>query len=400
MTEESALPRTFVLITESESAALWLKQIIEDMAEPVVCDYSSLDRILRVVDSAGALLVIVHLPKDAYSERLARVEELHAAKPLLPILVFSESLDQDLALDAMRSGASDLITKDTAHDVARKRLRHALEKSPQFSAAGEHRRGRIIALASARPDADSALFSLHLALALRHRSPDTGTLLLDLGVPEGDTLLFLGLRASYSFVDAVRSTRRFDEALIESAFVKHHSGLALLAMPEEAASDEISANDVIVLLNVLRGYYTYIVMNLGGLPRSQFLQLALSHADDVLLLCEQTVPSCRGNRKLMEFFQKNRLGKHIELIVDRYLDKQEPDAEEIAERLGIPLRTVLPPSGFSRLTMKNSGQTLFECAPKDKYTQTVEQLARSFCSDQPEESPRTWFAFTRWFRRS
>ncbi len=390
--------RTYVLVTESEWAARWLREAVDDLAEPVLCDHSSLERILQLVDSAGALLVVVHLPKDDADERLARIQDLHGAKPLLPIVAFADTLDPDLVLDVMRSGAGDLITRESTREEVQKRLLLALEKSPLAAAVGERPRGRITAVASARPDADSALFALHLALGLRRHAPDARTLLLDLGVPEGDSLVFLGLRASYSFIDAVRSTRRFDEALIETAFVRHPSGLAVLAMPEDAAADDIAANDVVVLLNVLRGYYNYLVINLGGLPRSQFLQLVLSHADDTLLLCEQTVPSCRANRKLLDFLQKNRLGKKMELIVDRYRSNLVPSADEIAERLGLTLRAVLPPSGYIRLAMKNSGQTLFECAPKDQYTQTVDQLARSCCGSS--DSSRSGIAyFTRWFRR-
>ena len=391
--KEGARPPAFVLVTESEAATRQLQESIAEQGELILSDPSSLGRILQIIDSVGAVLAIVHVPADNYSPQLTLITELHAAKSLLPILVFADVLDPDLVLAVMRCGASDLIAKNPSREEIRERLQHLLKRSGPASVLGERSRGKIIALVSARPDADTALLSLHLALAIQDLLPDAKTLLLDLGVPEADSLLYLGLSASYSFVDAVRSTRRFDETLIETAFARHNSGLALLAMPEEAASDDITANDVIVLLNILRSYYGVIIMNLGGLPKSQFLQLTASHADDIYLLCEQTVPSCRSNKRLMEFFHKNHVDRNISLVVDRYLEKQDPVAQEIAGRLGIPLRTTLPPSGLVRLNMKNSGQTLFEFAPKDRYTQAVEQFARSVLSQKFPDKRRSGFSF-------
>ena len=379
-----------VLVTESEAATRRMKDALGDQGDLVVSDSASLERIVQIVDSVRAVLVIIHVDEQNDAAALALIEELHTVKPLLPVLALTDALEQNLVLAAMRAGACDLFTMGYSREEVRERLQHVLRRSVQYATRRERSPGKIFALVSARPDADCAILALHVALALRRLAPASNVLLLDLGVPEADSLLFLGLRASYSFVDAVRSTRRFDETLIETAFARHASGLALLAMPEEATSTDITANDVIVLLNILRGYYPYIVANLGGMPQSQFLQLTVANADQVFLLCEQSVPSCRGNKKLMDYFQSSEVGKNAELIVDRYLDKMEPSAQEIAERLGIPLKMTLPPSGLCRLNMKNSGQTLFEFAPKDRYAQAIEQLARSLVQESatPERRSR------------
>ncbi len=390
----------FVLVTENESVTRRLNDSIGNDCDLLVSDSSSLERILQIIDSVGAVLAIVHIPTGNEPHHLLLIEELRAAKPLLPVLVFAESWDPDMVLMVMRSGASDLITRTSTREEVQERLQHIMRKSAQYSSMRDRPRGKIIAVVSARPDADSAILCLPLGLAFRQFAPDAKTLLLDLGVPEADSLSFLDLQASYSFVDAVRSIRRFDETLIETAFAKHSSGLALLAMAEESTADDITANDVIVLLNILRSYYQYVVVDLSGLPRSQFLQLTSSHADHIFLLCEQTVPSCRSNKKLMDFLLKHQPGCPIELIVDRYLDKQEPSGLEIAERLGIPLRTTLPSSGLARLYMKNSGRTLFEFAPQDIYTRAIERLAKSVLGLKSSDEGHGWFSFFKRFLKN
>jgi pilus assembly protein CpaE len=393
MDDQTGLP-PLLLVTESEAAARRLMDVIDEQGELFVSEPESLERVLQIVDSVACVLAIVHVTSEGRSRQMMLIESLRAAKPLLPVLVFADSLDSDLVLTALRLGACDVIAKDSSKSEVRERLQYAMERYAPSNTLQKRARGKIIAIVSARPDADCAILALHLALAIHSLEAGGKTLLLDLGMPLADSLLFLGLRSSYTFVDAVRSTRRFDEILIETAFAKHSSGLALLAMPEEElAPSDITTNDVVVLLNILRTYHHHVVMNLGGSPRSEFLALMVSHADQVLLLCEQTVPSCRSNKQLMEFFEKRHLNERIGLVVDRYLEKQAPSAPEIAERLGIPLRATLPASGIARLAMKNSGRTLFEIAPKDKYTVAVENIARTFVQKQSPVERRRRFGF-------
>ena len=135
-------------------------------------------------------------------------------------------------------------------------------------------------LASARPGGDATMFALHLALALREAQPKHDILLLDLGVPAGDSLQYLGIDPSYTFMDAIRSLRRLDDTLINTAFPKHDSGLRILAMPEDALdAGRITSADLYVLVNVLKRHFHQIVVNLGGVPASEFLYVLLGRAD-------------------------------------------------------------------------------------------------------------------------
>jgi pilus assembly protein CpaE len=68
-------------------------------------------------------------------------------------------------------------------------------------------------------------------------------------------------------------------------------------------------------------------------------------------------------------------------VVDRYLGNVPPSAETIAKGFGIPLLSTLAPSGMARLTMMNSGESLFKSAPRDPYTVTVRKLAQTVVKD-------------------
>jgi len=108
----------------------------------------------------------------------------------------------------------------------------------------------------------------------------------------------------------------------------------------------------------------------------------VGRSDKVLLLAEQSVPSCKQNRALLQKLRDNKVNlDHISLVVDRYLGSVPPSADTIAKGFGLPLLSTLPPSGMARLTMMNSGESLFKSAPRDPYTVTVRKLAQGIAKD-------------------
>jgi len=306
--------------------------------------------------------------------------------------VMGDTVNQDMLLASMRVGARDFITIGTRASDVLAVVKRLAPKNTNASPAGASSGGRITAVLSARPGSDAPMLAMHLALAIQETKP---TLLLDLGVPHGDISLFLGLDASYNFIDAVRSLRRIDSTLIQTGFGSHKSGLSILSMPDEPwSSGQFTSADVYVLLRTLREHFSHIVINMGGMARSEFLMLLLKNVDQLVMLIEQSVPSCRQNLQLLKYLRDEKIDlKQAGLVVDRYLTQMPPDAESIAQSFGLPLLGTLPPSGMTRLATMNSGESMFELSPGDAYAVGVRQLARTITghSGQVSRSGHSWW---------
>ncbi|WP_265944063.1 AAA family ATPase [Dechloromonas sp. A34] len=391
--------RSFVVVTDQEPFAHWLTQTLRDEGATIVVDTSALDRVLQLVDMTGTRLVFVSLSREGLRQDAAFLEGLLAAKPLLPIIAVAESPDQALLLAALRAGARDFITPELRPDEVISVVRHLLDRTQSLTTSpGDH--GWAAAVVSARPGSDAPMFALHLALAIQTQSPQNKTLLLDLGAPPADTLLFLGIKSSYTFVDAVRSLRRLDSTLIDTAFGKHKSGLHLLAMPEDLQlnTQDITSADIYVLLGTLRRYFTHIVINLGGVPTSDFLYLALGRVDRVVVIAEQSLPSCKQNMNLLQHLRENKIDLNTAgLVLDHYLSRMPPDADSVAKGMSLPLLTTLPSSGMARLAVMNSGESMFDNSPRDPYAIAIRRLARELlaAAPNPDEAPRGWLAKAR-----
>jgi len=366
---------TYIAITKTPECQRWLGLALSDVGEVVPADSPSIERVLQLSDAVGASGVFVQMSLPDFRQEISLIEGLLAAKPFLPVLVVADAPDQNLLLAAMRVGARDFIGIGTRASEVVALVKRIVPKDASMLASAADSGGRITAVITARPGSDAPMLALHLALAMQESEP---TLLLDLGVPHGDAMLYLGLTASYSFIDAVRSLRRIDSTLIQTGFGRHKSGLSVLSMPEEPWSGaQFTSADVYVLLRTLRRHFSQIVINLGGVARSDFLTLLLANVDRIVMMLEQSVPSCRQNLQLLKYLNEEKISmEHAGLVVDRYLQRMPPDAQSIAQSFGIPLLATLAPSGMARLATMNSGESMFELSPGDPYTLSVRKLAQ------------------------
>jgi pilus assembly protein CpaE len=378
--------RSYIVVSDQEGQVRWLTNLLRDEGEVIVVDSFSPERVVQVVDVTGAPLVFVGFSREDLRQQTGFLEGLATVKPLLPVIAVAESLDQGLLLAALRSGVRDFITQELRAEEALNIIRVALTRAHSQSVGSQTESGWAAAVISARPGSDAPTFSLHLALAIQAAAPQNKTLLLDLGAPSADTLLFLGVKSSYTFVDAIRSIRRLDATLIDTAFGKHKSGLHLLAMPEDPrlVAQDITSADVYVLLGTLRRYFTHVVINLGGVPVSDFLFLPLGRVDRVVLIAEQSLPSCKQNLALLQHLRENKINlSNAGLVVDHYIRKMPPDAESVAKGMDLPLLATLPSSGMARLAMMNSGESIFDAAPRDPYGVAVRRLASELLVSSP-----------------
>jgi pilus assembly protein CpaE len=367
----------FLLVSDRKEVVQWLEAALHDEGEVIAADTSNLDRVLQLVDAVGARVVFCELTAENGARDASFMEGLTAAKPLLPVVAMAEAPDRQTVLTALRAGARDFVSPDMRPGELVSLIRRVISREHTDLRAGMMAEGTMTAVASARPGGDAPMFALHLALALQEAAPKEPILLLDLGVPAADSLHYLGIEHTYTFVDAIRSLRRLDDTLINTAFSRHDSGLRLLAMPDETLdAGRFTSADLYVLLGALKRHFSHIVVNLGGVPASEFLYVMLGRSDRTLMLVEQSVPSCKQNRTLLQKLRDNKIPLgNVSLVVDRYLPSVPPNADTIAKGFGIPLLSTLPSSGMARLTMMNSGESLFQAAPRDPYTTTVRKLA-------------------------
>ena len=252
--------------------------------------------------------------------------------------------------------------------------------------------GGLTVLYGTQSNADGALLTSHLALVVQKSGQQT--LLLDLGLPRGDSLALLGLESSFNFGDALRHLRRLDTTLINSAFTSAEDGLRILAYaPNDEPLELTSAAELYMLLSALRQHFQHIVVNLAGQPDSEALRTFVSHCDKLLWCADQSVLDCRRNLGVLkQWREKGMKLEHAKLLVDRYIKGCAPDAEALGKSFGLEVIAVLPFSPEVRLNAKNQGQTLFALAPRESLTHALKTLGERLAkrSEGMKKPSNTW----------
>ncbi|MDB5997985.1 MAG: pilus assembly protein [Pseudomonas sp.] len=372
MSQSQSLSQTFLAITRNTTDLEWLQGALAPLGQVVSAGSGSLDELLALVDVTFASLVFVGLDREHVVAQSALIEGALEAKPMLAIVALGDGMDNQLVLNAMRAGARDFVAYGSRSSEVAGLVRRLSKRLPPV--APNTQLGGLTVLYGVQSNSDGALLATHLAQVVQKSGQQT--LLLDLGLPRGDSLALLGLESSFHFGDALRHLRRLDATLIDSAFTSCAAGLRILAYAShDEPLEQTSAAELYMLLSALRQHFQHIVVNLTGQPDSEALRTFVSHCDKLLWYTDQNVLDCRRNLAVLNFWREKGMKlDHAKLLVDRYLRNVAPDSEALGKSFGMEVIANLAYSPEVRLNAKNQGITLFELAPREGLTQSLRAL--------------------------
>ncbi|MFJ2428905.1 pilus assembly protein [Pseudomonas sp. NPDC088429] len=386
-----SLSQTFLAITRNSTDLEWLQSALAPLGQVVSAGGGSLDELLALVDVTFANLVFVGLDREHVVAQSALIEGALEAKPMLAIVALGDGMDNQLVLNAMRAGARDFVAYGSRSSEVAGLVRRLSKRLPPV--APNTQLGGLTVMYGVQSSSDGALLANHMAMVVQKSGQQT--LLLDLGLPRGDSLALLGLESSFHFGDALRHLRRLDATLIDSAFTSAEAGLRILAY---ASSDEpletTSAAELFMLLSALRQHFQHIVVNLTGQADSEALRTFVSHCDKLLWYTDQNVLNCRRNLAVLNNWREKGMKlDHGRLLIDRYLSNVAPDAETLGKTYNLEVIAVLASNAEVRLNAKNQGVSLFELAPREKLTQSLRALGERLAkrSEGLAKPKVTWF---------
>ena len=366
------LSQTFLALTRNNTDLEWLQGALAPIGQVVGASTGSLDELLALVDVTFAGLVFVGLDREKVVAQCALIEGALEAKPMLAIVALGDGMDNQLVLNAMRAGARDFVAYGSRSSEVAGLVRRLSKRLPAVTPNAQL--GGLTVMYSAQCNADGALLTSHLGLVVQ--KSDQQTLLLDLGLPRGDSLALLGLQSAFDFGDALRHLRRLDSTLIDSAFSVAPGGLRILAYSDsDEPLEHTSAAELYMLLSALRQHFQHIVVNLTGQPDSEALRTFVSHCDKLLWYTDQNVLDCRRNLAILNLWRAKGMNlEHARMLVDRYLRGVAPDADALAKTFGLEVLATLPPADELRMNAKNQATTLFELGPREALTQGLKTL--------------------------
>jgi pilus assembly protein CpaE len=378
---------SFVLASSNEAHARWVARSIgaAGKMETVALDPA---QVAQRIGLQMPSLLLVDFSEGRGAAASAVAAAAHAAFPGLQIIAVGTLAEPESALAALRAGVRDFVDMAGDGGDALRIVRQVLEN--RIEPVSRH--GHLTVLLGARAGMGVTTLAANLGALLAHKGAELNrhTALLDLGLPAGDGALLLNAGNGFSFVDAVRNLRRFDQTFVHTALARHESGLALTTLPADlGALREVSYQSSAALLTRLRAFFDQQLVDLGGFSNAEFISNVVQAADDTWLVCDQSVASIVSAARQLDALREAGVDlAHVQLVLNQYEAELDLSATQIATRLGIELAGVLPSRRVALCQAANRGKLLAETAPRDPYVRALEALAAQLDGQRPRAAKK------------
>ncbi|MCC7359355.1 MAG: response regulator [Anaerolineales bacterium] len=254
--------------------------------------------------------------------------------PIAQIVIVSVQSDTDYLRRAMLAGARDFLSKPPPADEMINTIRRLGEMSrqreallasqPALSGPGGGARGRggkVIAVFSPKGGAGCTTLVTNLAMALK--SGDNKVMVVDANIQFGDVGVFLNLQGKFNLVSLTERADEIDEEWLQSVLTNHTaSGVkVLLAPPTPEDAELVGAGQLKKVLESLREYYDYILVDTASVLRDVELTV-FDVADRVVLVATPDIPSLANIKKFFDLIEKLEFPPEKMLLILNRVDRR------------------------------------------------------------------------------
>ena len=347
---------------------------------------------LAVLDgkaAPGVPMVVVLGPSFGSTEVLTSAVNVIRARPEFVAVLVVEELSTAILQQAMRSGISDVIVLAHAQEQLAEAISRAGEQlaavpaspaAPMTTETPDRKPGHVISVFSAKGGAGKSVVAANLAILLARRS-DKPVALLDADLQFGDTAVMMKLSPQHTVVDAVNSISRLDVPLLKSLLVRHEpSGVLVLPAPTEPAfADQVGAQDMLKIIDLLREFCGYVVVDTPAHFNDVVLSV-LEGSDDIVLVAGMDIPNIKNVKIGLQTLRLLGIpmGK-LKLVLNRANSKVKLDIGEVERTLQMKADALIP-SDIIVPRSVNKGLPFVLDEPKSAVTKSMEQFTGLFTS--------------------
>jgi len=265
--------------------------------------------------------------------------------------------NQQMLLDAMRSGVQDFVSKPAAPEA----LREIFARFIQEGHAVERKSaGKLIVLMGSKGGVGATTVAVNLGVQLSTFAHKR-VALLDLARPLGNAHLMLNLNPRFGIRDAIENIDRLDSHFFEGLLTTHKTNLQILAgalHPEQWQS--IPASLLNRVANVAQTNFDMVLADVGSQFGSDWTSI-LGAARMILLVTETNVPALWNlERRLSALEGLGINSEKVRIVVNRWHKGDQETLNKVQKEIKRPIFAVLPNDFSKASTSVNLGIPLIE----------------------------------------
>src|SRR4029078_10392185 len=242
-------------------------------------------------------LLTVMLPKlDGY-QVATKIRTEEGTTGHVPIIMLTAEREVEQKGRGLRARPDDSLIKPFHPPELMARIKSLLARfAPQETLVGRPPLRRVLVCEGAKGGVGTTTTAINSAIAL-HRELGRKVALVDGNLQFGDHRVFLDLGLHKKSIVDLRSAPTIDQDLVRQVMVKHDSGVDLLLAPPSPETAELVTHDHIpVILDLLRGLYDYIVIDID--KRLDDINLGVLESADTMFVVMTADLSCLQNVRL------------------------------------------------------------------------------------------------------
>jgi pilus assembly protein CpaE len=371
-----------IVLDDDQAVRSRLAMQLGERAEAV----GSLDAM--TVQLGGSPTVVVLGPSYGSSEALASAQAAVRGRPEVATVLVTDELTTELLQRALRSGVRDVLAAPVETQALAESVDSigttlgpapvTIDLSAPIITEPVEGRGQVLTVFSTKGGAGKSVIAVNMAVSLAKRS-DKPVVLIDADLQFGDIAVMLKLAPQHTIVDAVGSLDRLDPALLQRYLVRHEpSGLYVLAAPLEASfADQISAGEMVKIIEMLRGLCEWVVIDTPAYFNEVVLGI-IEESDDVLLVAGMDIPNIKNVKIGLQTLRLlNVPMTKLHLVLNRANSKVKLDVGEVERTLQVKAEALVPSDVVVPQSV-NKGTPVVLDSPKSGVAKSLEQLTSHF----------------------
>lgn len=370
-----------IIISKADEKRDILKKLLQDTDIKVVSDTRGGIAALDKVENINPELVIMTFDEHD-TDVLNIAERIYMGRPQCSIIFLVDTLNTEVLQKSMSVGVKNVAYfPENAHDFVEwlktiynnDKMRNQLmgdTKSISWMS-------KVITVFGAKGGIGKTTIAVNLAAKLAEQNKKVA--LLDFDLEFGDVSVFLNLDVKDTLAELLQEESEFDIDTIRNYMNVHSSGVHVLCAPKSPEySEGINANQIEKLMNILRSYYDYVIIDTPA-SFSDITLTAIEGSVMVIFVTGFDISILRNSKLSMNLLENLQQKDKVRLVINRDVEGNitSKDVEKI---IGKNIWARIPSDYNMAVNALNKGVPFVISSPKIKMSLAFDELAEKINS--------------------
>lgn len=358
--------------------------IVENYLREVNYDFSlekcgTLSEAKEKIDENALNLFIVDASENV-KQIGTEIDNLEDTFKNCKFIIIAYDFKTDNIVRFLRKSKKDFITKPIIKTRFLEIVNEIVEKmTSEQDFSGQ---GKVISVFSNKGGLGKTTVAVNLGYELARRDRRSKVAIVDMNLFLGDVTTFLDITPPYDLSFLIEKLDVTKDVVDLTTQYSDSNYYVIADSPYRDYSRNITKEDVVKMLNVLRKKFKYIIIDNSSAITGK-TKYILDLSDMILLITESNLPTLNNCKRCLDFFEHIGLQKKTQIVLNRYSSFDECQKQDVADILQKDIFAVIPNDWQTSSSAINKGITIGETNPFSdiyySFGELADLVARKLC---------------------